>query len=223
MFTKFLRNQGSAVSLIRLKLRYTLVFTLVFYACYGMASVLADQLADHYRVDLAWEQSIPFIPEAAWVYHSLILLMFASVLLMRQPRDIHRLFLVLCGQVVFACIIYLLFPVQVVFPDRYAGGSLPMVFLLADLANLKNNYLPSLHVCFAFMSAMVGALYLKRLMGMLFYIWALLIAISTMLIHEHHFADVIGGIALALAGFICFVYLQSRSTAALSAAAISTE
>ena len=79
------------------------------------------------------------------------------------------------------------------------------MFVLADLVNLENNYFPSLHVCFAFMSAMVAARYLTFIPALLALFWAVLIAVSTMLIHEHHFVDILGGILLASAGFIMFI------------------
>lgn len=131
--------------------------------------------------------------------------MLTSVLLARRNQDVHRLFFILCVQLLVACVLFIIFPVEISFPDRYADKHLPLVFILADLVNLKNNYFPSLHVCFAFMSAMVAVRYLTFIPALATLFWAVLIAVSTMLIHEHHFLDIVGGIPLAFAGFVMFV------------------
>lgn len=70
---------------------------------------------------------------------------------------------------------------------------------------LRHNYLPSLHVALAF----TGAATLSRekpSMSAPLYLWASLIALSTLTTHEHHLADILAGMALA-AGTYRWVYL----------------
>ncbi len=71
---------------------------------------------------------------------------------------------------------------------------------LAALMNLEYNLIPSLHV--ALTVTCIGA-YLPHATGWtrhLLPLWAFLVAVSTVLTHQHHVLDVVTGLLLGLAG-----------------------
>lgn len=183
---------------LKLKLGYGFAFLIYFYIFYGTASVLVDYTTWRYSVAFNWEKDIPFIPNAAWIYSSLSVLLVLCLFKIRDQEQVRQLFKILCLQVAIACLFFILFPIEKTFPSRYAQNDLPLIFLFADIINLKNNDFPSLHVCLAYTVVIFSLKTQSHLISLICYGWATLIAISTLLIHEHHFLDVIGGILLAL-------------------------
>ncbi len=181
--------------------RYALAFLAVFYVFYGAASVLAGFNPQRLAVGMAWEANIPFVPQAAWVYNSMLLLLIAVMVVLRYEPRIRGLFWVLCAQVVFASLVFVLLPIDKSFPLRDSATALPWVFVLADTLNLENNDLPSLHVCLAYTGAMIAGVHSQPLMRVGFMLWASAIAVSTLLMHEHHVLDLLTGWLLALAGY----------------------
>jgi hypothetical protein len=97
-----------------------------------------------------------------------------------------------------AALFFIAAPVQSSFPERHVTGPWSATFLLADTLNLERNLFPSLHVAFAVTAALALAPTLGRWSRLLPLAWAATIAASTLLIHEHHIADVVGGVLLAL-------------------------
>src|SRR6185295_3228886 len=75
------------------------------------------------------------------------------------------------------------------------------VFGIADAINLERNYLPSLHVAFAFTAAAAFATRGGRAGAVLLFGWAIAVAASTLLTRQHFIVDVVAGIVLA---FLCW-------------------
>jgi hypothetical protein len=129
----------------------------------------------------------PFWPQWAAVYLSLDLLIPWSF--WRVPQA--RLPFLAAGLLVSTLIawpFFLLLPLAPI--PQPAGGPGPWTFQLADLLNLSGNYFPSLHVAYALLcSAFLGS------PGV--WCWAALIAVSTLLTHQHYSIDVLGGAGLA--------------------------
>jgi membrane-associated phospholipid phosphatase len=200
MFTDILKFNAPSIRELQVMLLYSSAFFIFFYTFYGLASILVEDTAYRYHVAFEWEKNIPFIPQAAWIYNSLTLLLFVSLFIIREKARLHLLFKILCVQVVISCILFLIFPIVKIFPSHYIYGELPWIFLLADTVNLENNDFPSLHVCLAFTVVMISTQYLRTVPTVILYLWAIVIAISTILIHEHHIADIFGGILLAIIG-----------------------
>jgi membrane-associated phospholipid phosphatase len=80
----------------------------------------------------------------------------------------------------------------------------------ADALNLTYNLLPSLHVAFAVICAAIFSPRAPRPVKTLLWLWASLIAASTVLIHQHHILDVVSGWLLAV---VCVraVFRRARS------------
>jgi len=85
------------------------------------------------------------------------------------------------------------------------------------VVNLNFNKFPSLHVALSFTSAYFYGRARGFIYSIIFYIWAILIALSTLLIHEHYEIDVIGGIILS-ASTIFFLMRQEKAKKQLNEA-----
>jgi len=86
-------------------------------------------------------------------------------------------------------------------------GAFPELFRFADRLNLTYNLVPSLHVALSVLCIAAFSARANPAGKVLFWIWAVAIALSTLLTHQHHVIDVVAGFALALIAYR-FVYLK---------------
>ncbi len=182
------------------RVRLALFFSIFFYVFYGSGAWLADVMPWRLTIGFEPELVVPFLPHTAWIYLSLSAFMLLPMFAIRQPEDFILAIKVLCGQVVFASLLFVLLPAETIYPPRDAQGDLPLVFRIADWINLSNNELPSLHVCFAVTTAGLLAPFARGVQKVLIGLWLLAIVVSTMTIHEHHLASILAGGVLGLAG-----------------------
>ena len=176
----------------------TLFFLLFFLFAYGGASFISGLIPWRFELPFTFEQSIPFIPATSLVYLSMIVMLMLSPFILRRSVEIIPLFCILVVETTICAVFFILFPVETIFPERVAKGVVGSIFDFADFLNMERNYFPSLHVCFAFTAALC---YLDKTQipgRLIFFIWALAISISTLLIHEHYIIDVLAGIVLSL-------------------------
>lgn len=186
-----------------LRLRIAAACGAWFWLVYGVSDLVTGWRAGQEAlpsVALPMDAHVPFIPEAAWVYLSVSPALLLPVLLL-DPRRLRVLARVFAGQVALAGLAYLVLPVA---PTRTPEGDLPAAMRFADLVNLTYNSAPSLHV--ALSATCLLALWSRgaplRNAGLV--VWALAIAVSTLLTHQHFVVDVIAGAALAAAGLLAF-------------------
>ncbi|MET0406149.1 MAG: phosphatase PAP2 family protein [Cystobacter sp.] len=172
-------------------------FVLFFLLVYGGASWVTGFYPGGLRVDLPFEQHIPFVPAWSSVYVSMDVLVLLSLFIFRTWRELTPFVLTLMLETVLGAICFLLLPVEVAWPAREVHGGAAALFHVADTLNLERNYLPSLHVAFACTAALAYGERGGGLAKLFFSLWATAIALSTLLIHEHHVVDVLAGGVLA--------------------------
>ena len=172
------------------------LFFAVFYSVYAFTNYINGFYSWRIPLYLEAELSIPFIPQMAFVYMSMNALLACLLFVFPSRKQLMPLFRALCSQVGIAGILFLLVPIEDGFTRQVPGGWSGAVLAFADMVNLDYNHLPSLHVSLALTSAIAIALKIGRA-GLFFVLWAIAIAFSTLLIHEHHVADVIAGAILA--------------------------
>ena len=192
-------------------LAISLVFAVFFWLLYGSASALFHAAPALHRVDFAFEQAIPFVPWAALVYLTVTPFLWIAPFVLRTPERLIPLVATLALQVLVAWWIFLLFPVQVSFPRHDVAGFAGLLYSLADAINLDGNNVPSLHVALSISVAWACAEGKTVLVRAAFWGWASLIALSTILTHQHNVLDVVTGAALAVLtmGFV-YPRLQNR-------------
>lgn len=176
---------------------FSLFFTLFFVFFYGGASVLAPFIPWHFTIHFSFESQIPFMPEAALVYLSLNVLLGCAPFVLRRWDSLLPLFICLLLETLIGTFCFLLFPVQTNFPPRHVEGMTGMIFNFADTVNLNGNFFPSLHVAFACTATLAILPRTNKLGAFMLWLWTTAIALSTILIHEHHLLDIVGGIGLA--------------------------
>jgi membrane-associated phospholipid phosphatase len=173
------------------------VFLVVFATGYVGADWLSAFVPWRLHVDFAFERAIPFVPWLAFVYLSVDLLLLLAPFVLRTWRQLFPLFATLVAETAIAVVCFLLLPVETRFgthatPPGVVGGA----FQVADALNLERNFLPSLHVAYAWTAALAYRQRHPRL-GAAALAWALAIAASTLLLYQHHLVDVLAGLVLA--------------------------
>ncbi|WP_321532364.1 dual specificity protein phosphatase family protein [uncultured Desulfuromonas sp.] len=170
----------------------------LFFLLYGSANQYARLGAPHPSLYMAWEQKIPFV-EAFIVPYMSSDVLFCIAFLMPYSRFELR---VLAARVLFiitvsvAC--FALFPLQFGF-EKPDIGTFHLLFGMLE-ADLPYNQAPSLHIGFALVLWASMRKYLRNpvIKGVLA-IWFWLVALSTLLVYQHHFIDLPTGAAVGLA------------------------
>jgi membrane-associated phospholipid phosphatase len=174
--------------------------TLWFILVFGGADLLTAHRSFRIRVHFSAELNIPLIPAMTVFYMSIYLLFLAAPFILRERHEIRALvgtlaLIILCGGIGF-----LLFPTDLAFatPGEKELGEWRGLFHLADRLNLTYNLLPSLHVALAVACIAVYSSHASFTGKVFLWLWAIIIAASTVLTHQHHVLDAVAGWLLAV-------------------------
>ena len=181
----------------------TVWWMLVYYGADWVTGVRSARVRVHLEAELA----IPFVPEFILVYRSLDPLFLIAPFVLRTSAQIRALTWALFGVTLIAGLGFLLLPAEPAYmpqeiPKFWAG-----IFAVNTQIVRRHNMVPSLHVA---LSTVVLAAYGtgRRAWGRAaLAAWGGLIALSTLLVHEHHVLDVVTGFVLGWAGYRA-VYLR---------------
>lgn len=170
---------------------------IVFTILYGVTSRIGDHLHNKGQLYFAWESQIPLIPGAAIAYLSVSLMLIPILLRFPTYRQLWPLAVTLAAQQSVAAVIFLLFPLEGGYPPRpEVAGITGAIWEFSNVLALSHNYFPSLHVALSTSAAL--AIWRTQdtvPWGML--LWAGAVSISTLFVHQHHLADIAGGVLLA--------------------------
>ncbi len=187
-------------------LRYAALLSLANALWFAFVYGGTDALTSHHNwrlpVDLPGELRIPFIPAMTVFYMSLYALFLLSPFILRTRREVRALVRTLALVIAAGGIGFLLFPAELAFAPPGEGelGAWAGLYHLADALNLTYNLVPSLHVAMSVVCVAIFAPRAPEAGKLLLWSWAILIAASTLLIHQHHLLDVVTGWLLALVG-----------------------
>ncbi len=183
-----------------------MLISVLFAAVYGGADYITGLRARHLRIDFAFEQRVPFVPELSPVYCSLYLMFLMVPFVLYSERQlwlyVRTMALITC----VAGICFLLIPARLAFSFPVNDRRLPVTFQIADGLNLTYNLCPSLHVAYAALHAEVFR-QLKSNSMWLFHLWAIAIAMSAWLTYQHHLIDLVAGYLLGICGGARYRYV----------------
>jgi membrane-associated phospholipid phosphatase len=183
---------------LKLTIPLSYLFSKIFFSVYGGASLVAKLRGARPDFHFAWELRLPFIPWLSILYLSVPLLLLLTPFVLRSWQSFTPFFLTLTAETLVAGVFFLLLPMVQAYPERVAHGFGGAIFHLADRLNLDYNAFPSLHIAFTVTAAVVFGLRCGPLGRTLFALWAVVVAVSTLFLHEHHLLDLAAGIALGL-------------------------
>jgi membrane-associated phospholipid phosphatase len=140
-----------------------------------------------------WEKNIPFSKYFFFVYYGIFLLPLLVPVLIKKKSDL----LVLTKQIILAQFIagllFFFFPTKSLYQAQETNN---FFWSLTYTLTGKYNLFPSLHVSLTLLFLKPLKYYSTNNIKILFTILAILLLLSTVFTHQHHIADVIGGIIL---------------------------
>ena len=178
----------------------TALVSMWFVIVYAGADFLTGRSQRYVRVHLDAELHLPMVPAFTVVYMSIYLLFLAVPFVLRTEREIRELAAAQAVAILTAGISFLLFPSRLAYPkpsDVDLGMWKPL-FDFADRLNLDYNLVPSLHVALSVVCIEMFCIHAHTSGKLLLRGWAILIAASTLLTHQHHALDAITGWILAV-------------------------
>jgi membrane-associated phospholipid phosphatase len=166
---------------------------LLWLAIYGGADWITS--LHNYRIPLRtrFDSAIPSMPAAAIVYLSLFPMLWLSPFVLRTAGQLRVFALALATVILISGIGFVLVPAEPIDIGSVETDLQGRVFQFADWINLKYNSFPSLHVAMAFLCAASFSCSKSAAIGIFFWLWASMIALSTLLTRQHHIGDVIAG------------------------------
>jgi hypothetical protein len=177
-----------------------LVVALWWIVIYGGANYVTDQHSIRWRVHMAFEPNLPFVPAAVLGYMSIYPLFWMAPFVLRSRRELHTLMASLTAIILVGGVCFLALPVGNAFPPKSNLGPWKQLIGFANRVAMTHNWLPSLHVAMPVACICVYASHAGTFGKTVLWSWSAVIAAATILLHQHYLADVVTGYALGVAG-----------------------
>lgn len=171
----------------------------LFLVVYGGCIWITAQRSDVGTFYFAWERSIPFVPALILPYLSIDFFFVAAPFLFHEPRALRAYVWRVTAVILVAGAFFLLLPLRFALPRPHAAGWSGALFDWFRTLDQPYNLFPSLHAALLWLLADVYARHLRGFVRGIVLGWFVLIALSPVLIRQHHVADIAGGLVLAAA------------------------
>lgn len=177
---------------------WALLNLLVFGTLYPLVNWLTSVRATTFALYIDAEKSIPFAPNWIWAYLSINLLFLMPPMVMRAT-DMPLLGRRMLAATVIGCMVFLALPAHLGF-ERVVPleGAHRVIFDGLFRVDGPHNLVPSLHVTYAALCIFTFIAAARRPAAKAAWgLWLSAIVVSTVLVHQHHLADVLSGLLLA--------------------------
>lgn len=177
---------------------WSLLVGIAFVAVYPACNWLTSLRDDAYALYLPIELAIPFRPGFVWAYFSMYLLFWLPPFFL-DAAALRRLGVRLVVATLLCGVAFLLLPTRLGF-ERVVPQGEPYrtMFGLMFSLDQPHNLVPSLHVVYsALVVSALCAVVRSPVCRALAWAWLVLICVSTLLVHQHHLADVAAGLLVA--------------------------
>ena len=150
-----------------------------------------------FDLPMTWlDANIPFVEWSAIIYFSAFVMAWLAIMLI--PQSVFGRTATVGGCLVFVHIlIFLLFPTEYPRPDHVR--SLLNWFYIFDT---PYNCFPSLHISGPIFYTLILWRYRSRQCGIIFAVWSILIAISTLTTKQHYTIDLLGSLFFSTAAYL---------------------
>jgi len=169
-------------------------------------------VTDDYSFMIPADHVVPFIPEFIWIYHTLMPVIVISTIFSMERRDVFfNTLLALTFSVIILTAFHILFPSFYPRQEIEADSLSLMLVEFTRLVDASCNTFPSGHVTFAwilyFCIRDANCLKRTKVLHLAYLLWAILIAVSTIVLKQHYLFDVAAGVLLAW----CSVVVAKRT------------
>lgn len=154
---------------------------------------------------------LPLIPEFVWVYHSIIPVMFITMIGVVRDRSLFfNMFWACLAASIVLNISYILMPA---FYPREAFEVQTLSEYILEITRQMDgaqNTFPSGHVTFSWLILLAATEALtNKSMRLIYFLWAMAVTVSTLVLKQHYIVDVFSGILLAYGVFYLVKRLMS--------------
>lgn len=177
----------------------SILFMVVYNACNYITSIRPDVDQLYFQ----WEHFIPFVPLMIIPYMSIDLFFVVAPFMLDDELELRVFKRRITLTILAAGLCYLLFPLELVTTRPHVEGWLGTIFNPFVEMDKPHNLLPSLHIALRTILADSYARHTRGSWRWASHIWFSLVGLSTLLTHQHHVVDVIGGFMLAAVVFHC--------------------
>jgi len=169
---------------------------LAFFAVYPTTNWITSLRAAPLHLYFPAELAMPFVPQMIWVYLSMYVLFLVPPFVLPAER-MPALGKQLIAGTLVSGVAFLLLPAELGFERTVpAGSSCAAVYSFLFRIDRPHNLVPSLHVIYSAAIALECADASGPLLRRALRTWLLLIAASTLLVHQHHVLDLASSLAL---------------------------
>ena len=183
-------------------------YTFLLFLGYLGVYFLIQSFVKNNQIELltVLDKNIPFIPGFVWVYHTLILGIFLTMVYLIQDR---KLFMTTFWACVLASAVMSI--IHVTWPAIYPRQAIMPIDLSSWLVELTRQYdgasntFPSAHVTFSWLMFLsvrrTKISHEKSGLTLMFFLWAIFISLSTLAIKQHFIVDVLSGVLTSFMSF----------------------
>lgn len=165
------------------------VFVLVYGGCNQFTSTRSDVGSCYFE----WERSLPFVPWMIVPYWTLDLFFCGAFFLCASRAELRLLTTRLVAVVLASAVFFLLFPMRFGWERPEPSGWTAPLFHVLYANDQPFNLAPSLHISLRSLVWVSYGAHLRGWLRTVVKVWFILIGISTLLVWQHHFIDVVGG------------------------------
>lgn len=175
-----------------------------FILVYGLGNYLATKSSHVGTWRYDWERHIPLVPWLIVPYMSIDLFFVAAPFLCQTREERMTLAKRITFAIAVAGTFFIAMPLKLAEDRPIVTGTFGPIFEFLHGFDAPHNLLPSLHITLRTILADTFARHTARHWRIASAIWFSLIGFSTVLVHQHHVVDVIGGFMLAALCFYLF-------------------
>jgi len=181
--------------------------SLLFLLAYGGCNWITAQRADVGTWYYQWERFIPFVPVFIIPYMSIDLFFVAAPFFCGSRDELRTLARRIAFAILAAGACFLLIPLTLAVPRPQPDGWTGAIFNFLHGFDQPYNLFPSLHITLRTILADHYARHTRGAVRVASHVWFSLIGLSTLLVYQHHFADIVGGFVLA--GICCYLFREN--------------
>lgn len=155
------------------------------------------------ELPMLWiDNVIPFWPYTIWVYLSECVLFVSVYVLTKDMQNVNKYLYSMTALQIVSVIIFVLWPTTFPrhlypIPEEGLDGLTRLAIFLTRSSDDPSNCLPSLHVSGVYLSSFMFLDEQKKKFPF-YFLWATLVAISTITLKQHYFLDVVAGLGVAI-------------------------
>jgi membrane-associated phospholipid phosphatase len=160
------------------------------------------------------DNEIPFIPSFIWIYHTLLPVFFYTIYKFNIAKEFYLLFWSATLATFLISVCYVLLPSFYPYPTFEPTTTSEWLTYWTHKIDGASNTFPSGHVGFSWLLYLSIAHSVENRKYKRYYlVWAMLIAVSTLVLKQHYIVDIFAGWLLAMACFYSVKYVIERKYA----------